>query len=164
MFSAGHTERAMLYHELEDGMYSVTSYFFAKVSFLLLQQGSVLLHAGVICVFCHVLCVWMFALSTSGPRGATWALCVHLGVRPAHLLAGRAQRGSGALPAQLRARVADGLLQPGHGSVCGRCAAHPADLSLHGKCPVHRLLFDGRLCHQPGEHVARWGDGSVVCS
>ncbi|XP_007551255.1 ATP-binding cassette sub-family G member 8 [Poecilia formosa] len=26
-----HTERAMLYHELEDGMYSVTSYFFAKV-------------------------------------------------------------------------------------------------------------------------------------
>lgn len=57
MFPAGHTERAMLYHELEDGMYSVTSYFFAKVSFLLLQQGSVLLHAGVICVFCHVLCV-----------------------------------------------------------------------------------------------------------
>ncbi|XP_051231379.1 ATP-binding cassette sub-family G member 8 [Dicentrarchus labrax] len=26
-----HTERAMLYHELEDGMFSVTSYFFAKV-------------------------------------------------------------------------------------------------------------------------------------
>uniref|UniRef100_A0A9J7ZB70 ATP-binding cassette sub-family G member 8 n=2 Tax=Cyprinus carpio TaxID=7962 RepID=A0A9J7ZB70_CYPCA len=26
-----HSERAMLYHELEDGMYSVTSYFFAKV-------------------------------------------------------------------------------------------------------------------------------------
>ncbi|XP_072246805.1 ATP-binding cassette sub-family G member 8 [Leuresthes tenuis] len=26
-----HTERAMLYHELEDGMYSVTSYFFAKI-------------------------------------------------------------------------------------------------------------------------------------
>ncbi|XP_017287221.1 ATP-binding cassette sub-family G member 8 [Kryptolebias marmoratus] len=26
-----HTERAMLYHELEDGMYSVTPYFFAKV-------------------------------------------------------------------------------------------------------------------------------------
>lgn len=26
-----HTERAMLYHELQDGMYSVTSYFFAKV-------------------------------------------------------------------------------------------------------------------------------------
>lgn len=26
-----HTERAMLYHELEDGMYSVSSYFFAKV-------------------------------------------------------------------------------------------------------------------------------------
>ncbi|KAM9345126.1 ATP-binding cassette sub-family G member 8 [Symphorus nematophorus] len=26
-----HTERAMLYHELEDGMYSITSYFFAKV-------------------------------------------------------------------------------------------------------------------------------------
>ncbi|XP_061693182.1 ATP-binding cassette sub-family G member 8 isoform X1 [Syngnathoides biaculeatus] len=26
-----HGERAMLYHELEDGMYSVTSYFFAKV-------------------------------------------------------------------------------------------------------------------------------------
>lgn len=32
MLSAGHTERAMLYHELEDGMYSVTSYFFAKVN------------------------------------------------------------------------------------------------------------------------------------
>lgn len=31
MLSAGHTERAMLYHELQDGMYSVTSYFFAKV-------------------------------------------------------------------------------------------------------------------------------------
>uniref|UniRef100_A0A3B5M0R8 ATP-binding cassette sub-family G member 8 n=1 Tax=Xiphophorus couchianus TaxID=32473 RepID=A0A3B5M0R8_9TELE len=30
-----HTERAMLYHELEDGMYSVTSYFFAKGSLLL---------------------------------------------------------------------------------------------------------------------------------
>lgn len=27
----GHSERAMLYHELEDGLYSVTSYFFAKV-------------------------------------------------------------------------------------------------------------------------------------
>ncbi|KAM6956216.1 ATP-binding cassette sub-family G member 8 [Aplochiton taeniatus] len=26
-----HSERAMLYHELEDGMYSLTSYFFAKV-------------------------------------------------------------------------------------------------------------------------------------
>ncbi|KAG7511909.1 ATP-binding cassette sub-family G member 8 [Solea senegalensis] len=26
-----HTERAMLFHELEDGMYSVTSYFFAKI-------------------------------------------------------------------------------------------------------------------------------------
>uniref|UniRef100_H3CPU7 ATP-binding cassette, sub-family G (WHITE), member 8 n=1 Tax=Tetraodon nigroviridis TaxID=99883 RepID=H3CPU7_TETNG len=26
-----HSERAMLFHELEDGMYSVTSYFFAKV-------------------------------------------------------------------------------------------------------------------------------------
>lgn len=26
-----HTERAMLYHELEDGMYAVSSYFFAKV-------------------------------------------------------------------------------------------------------------------------------------
>ncbi|KAL7877559.1 hypothetical protein SRHO_G00042020 [Serrasalmus rhombeus] len=26
-----HSERAMLYHEMEDGMYSVTSYFFAKV-------------------------------------------------------------------------------------------------------------------------------------
>ncbi|XP_066534961.1 ATP-binding cassette sub-family G member 8 [Hoplias malabaricus] len=26
-----HSERAMLYHELEDGLYSVTSYFFAKV-------------------------------------------------------------------------------------------------------------------------------------
>lgn len=31
-FSAGHSERAMLYHELEDGMYSITSYFFAKVN------------------------------------------------------------------------------------------------------------------------------------
>lgn len=29
--STGHSERAMLYNELEDGMYSVTSYFFAKV-------------------------------------------------------------------------------------------------------------------------------------
>ncbi|KAF7662502.1 hypothetical protein LDENG_00234800 [Lucifuga dentata] len=26
-----HSERAMLYHELEDGLYSVTSYFFAKI-------------------------------------------------------------------------------------------------------------------------------------
>ncbi|XP_072906752.1 ATP-binding cassette sub-family G member 8 [Hemitrygon akajei] len=26
-----HSERAMLYHELEDGMYSITSYFFAKL-------------------------------------------------------------------------------------------------------------------------------------
>lgn len=30
----GHSERAMLYHELEDGMYSVTPYFFAKVPIL----------------------------------------------------------------------------------------------------------------------------------
>lgn len=37
MFPAGHTERAMLFHELEDGMYSVSSYFFAKVSLLQLQ-------------------------------------------------------------------------------------------------------------------------------
>lgn len=37
----------MLYHELEDGMYSVTSYFFAKVSLLGLQQGSAVLHAAV---------------------------------------------------------------------------------------------------------------------
>lgn len=32
LFFTGHSERAMLYHELEDGMYSVTSYFFAKVN------------------------------------------------------------------------------------------------------------------------------------
>lgn len=39
-------ERAMLYHELEDGMYSVTSYFFAKVSPppTFDQQGAALLH------------------------------------------------------------------------------------------------------------------------
>lgn len=43
---AGHTERAMLYHELEDGMYSVTSYFFAKVGLLRLQQGAASLHAA----------------------------------------------------------------------------------------------------------------------
>ncbi|XP_009977509.1 PREDICTED: ATP-binding cassette sub-family G member 8 [Tauraco erythrolophus] len=30
-----HSERAMLYHDLEDGMYSVSSYFFAKVIVLL---------------------------------------------------------------------------------------------------------------------------------
>lgn len=54
-FSAGHTERAMLYHELEDGMYSVTSYFFAKVSILHLQQGSVSLHAGVTLVCSSVM-------------------------------------------------------------------------------------------------------------
>lgn len=34
----------MLYHELEDGMYSVTSYFFAKVIHIDHQQGSVSLH------------------------------------------------------------------------------------------------------------------------
>lgn len=36
----------MLYHELEDGMYSVTSYFFAKVSPppTFDQQGAALLH------------------------------------------------------------------------------------------------------------------------
>lgn len=34
----------MLYHELEDGMYSVTSYFFAKVTVFSLQQGSTSLH------------------------------------------------------------------------------------------------------------------------
>lgn len=34
----GHSERAMLYHELEDGMYSVTPYFFAKVRTLLHQE------------------------------------------------------------------------------------------------------------------------------
>jgi len=46
LFPAGHTERAMLYHELKDGMYSVTSYFFAKVNPRDLQQGSVPLRAG----------------------------------------------------------------------------------------------------------------------
>lgn len=34
----------MLYHELEDGMYSVTSYFFAKVSHILHHQGAAALH------------------------------------------------------------------------------------------------------------------------
>lgn len=41
---AGHTERAMLYHELEDGMYSVTSYFFAKVSCKFHHQVAAVLH------------------------------------------------------------------------------------------------------------------------
>lgn len=35
----GHSERAMLYHELEDGMYSVTPYFFAKVHTLLHRES-----------------------------------------------------------------------------------------------------------------------------
>lgn len=30
-YPAGHSERAMLYHDLEGGMYSVNPYFFAKV-------------------------------------------------------------------------------------------------------------------------------------
>lgn len=30
-YPAGHLERAMLYHDLEGGMYSVSPYFFAKV-------------------------------------------------------------------------------------------------------------------------------------
>lgn len=30
-YPAGHSERAMLYHDLEGGMYSVSPYFFAKV-------------------------------------------------------------------------------------------------------------------------------------
>lgn len=36
----------MLHHELEDGMYSVTSYFFAKVNLFHLQQGSASLHVA----------------------------------------------------------------------------------------------------------------------
>lgn len=65
MSSAGHTERAMLYHELEDGMYSVTSYFFAKVEKKKkthtqthtepLQQGSASLHAGVTVLYSAVM-------------------------------------------------------------------------------------------------------------
>lgn len=39
----------MLYHELEDGMYSVTSYFFAKVSPQFDQQGAALLHNCCCC-------------------------------------------------------------------------------------------------------------------
>lgn len=50
----------MLYHELEDGMYSVTSYFFAKVTVFSLQQGSTSLQGlsyasegvNVRCCFC----------------------------------------------------------------------------------------------------------------
>lgn len=30
--SLGHSERAMLYYELEDGLYTVGPYFFAKVT------------------------------------------------------------------------------------------------------------------------------------
>lgn len=82
----------MLYHELEDGMYSVTSYFFAKVSLLGLQQGSAALHAAVALMHSPVASVFECTLSPHpGPRGVTRALCVHLGVQPAHLLAGRAK-------------------------------------------------------------------------
>lgn len=90
----------------------------------------------------RVLCVH------AGPGGVTGTLCVHLDLQPAHLLAGRAQRGRRPLPPQLPAGVADGVLQPSHGAVCGCLPAHPADLSLHGQRLVHRLLPDRRLCHQ----------------
>lgn len=156
-FPAGHTERAMLYHELEDGMYSVTSYFFAKVSSPMCPVGVSLAPrcCSTVPLLKLITALWMFTPLPPGPGGVTRALCVHSGLRPAHLLAGRPQRGSGTFPAQLPAGVADGVLQQGHGSVRGRRAAHPADLGLHGQLPVHRLLPDGRLRHQHGEHVAR---------
>lgn len=94
------------------------------------------------------------SFSCSGFGGVTRTLCVHFGLRSAHLLAGWAERGSRPIPAQLHAGVADGVLQPIHGSVCSGCTAHPADLGLHGQLFVHRLLFDGRFCHQSGEYVA----------
>ncbi|XP_072533837.1 ATP-binding cassette sub-family G member 8 [Salminus brasiliensis] len=56
-----HTERAMLYHELEDGMYSVTPYFFAKV------LGELPEH----CVFSLVYGLpiyWLAGLNTSPDR------------------------------------------------------------------------------------------------
>lgn len=84
----------------------------------------------------------------AGPGGVTGALRVHLDLQPAHLLAGRAERGPGPLPPQLPAGLADGLLQPDHGSVRGRLPAHPADLGLHGQLPVHRLLPDRGFRHQ----------------
>ncbi|XP_032881411.1 ATP-binding cassette sub-family G member 8 [Amblyraja radiata] len=42
-----HSERAMLYHELEDGMYSVTSYFFAKVLGELPEHSAFVIIYGV---------------------------------------------------------------------------------------------------------------------
>lgn len=39
----------MLFHELEDGMYSVTSYFCAKVNAARVQQGAASLHALKLC-------------------------------------------------------------------------------------------------------------------
>lgn len=93
-------------------------------------------------------------LAPAGPRGASGALRLHPGLRVAHLLAGGPERGAGALPAQLPAGVADGLLQQVHGAVRGRRVTHPADLGLHGQRALHRLLPDGRLRHQHAEHVA----------
>ncbi|XP_055495990.1 ATP-binding cassette sub-family G member 8 [Leucoraja erinacea] len=42
-----HSERAMLYHELEDGLYSVTSYFFAKVLGELPEHSAFVIIYGV---------------------------------------------------------------------------------------------------------------------
>lgn len=93
-------------------------------------------------------------VTPAGPRGASGALRLHPGLRVAHLLAGGPERGARALPAQLPAGVADGVLQQVHGAVCGRRPAHAADLSLHGQLALHCLLPDRRLRHQHAEHVA----------
>lgn len=91
---------------------------------------------------------------SAGSGGVTRALRVHPGLRAANLLAGGPEPGAGPLPAQLPAGVADGVLQPRHGALRGRRAAHSADLGLHGQLALHRLLPDRGLRHQPGEHVA----------
>lgn len=39
-YSVGHSERAMLYHDLEDGIYSVGPYFFAKVTTFSCQKSA----------------------------------------------------------------------------------------------------------------------------
>ncbi|XP_067901320.1 ATP-binding cassette sub-family G member 8 isoform X2 [Heterodontus francisci] len=50
-----HSEKAMLYHELEDGMYSVTAYFFAKL------LGELPEHCAFVIIYC-VPIYWIAAL------------------------------------------------------------------------------------------------------
>ncbi|XP_069787159.1 ATP-binding cassette sub-family G member 8 isoform X2 [Narcine bancroftii] len=75
-----HSERAMLYHELEDGMYSVTSYFFAKL------LGELPEHCAFVVIY-GVPIYWIAALRPEASPFVLNFLLVWLGVYCSRVMA-----------------------------------------------------------------------------